>query len=766
MQECSLILDIVIRYCVNNSISFKALRSRAALFLYNSKNWSRSSSGKFIAIYPKSDKFFKKYLFELSELLTGFTGPYILTDSRFKSGPVYFRYGAFIEQYAFDPTGHRFLAIKNLDGELIPDRRVPGYICPDFVTIPEEVAEAQRQPKVTNQLTEKAGERFEIVSAIKFSNAGGLYLGIDKESGNKVRIREARPHAGLDSIHRDAVERLDREAGILNALSQARGVPTLIAVYQEWEHRYLVSEFIEGRQLLELITDKFPFVTFQPLPRDVEEYRNWVDDIVENVRVALKEIHGLGVYVGDIHPSNIIIDAFGEVHFVDLEDAGHIHEEYTGPGMRAAGFGDRTAKSGIDLDQSNLNKLRLMMMYPMTAILDLNPNAELSINEEINHLYRSNCEPNTTLSKKGEVIKPEELPHCEPSSLISEIHDKLIAALWRRADIGRADRLFPADPRLHVFGKASLGYGAAGVIFAAAVSDAKVPDQVIDWLVGSLDDADAVGGQGLFDGYIGVALALMKCQRVDEGLAVVKAKLLDKELPMNDNFAIGKAGLAYVAQYIFELTGDRKIKTFYDNLLSTLVAAAEEGQSHILTGEKGIFSGFSGIAITFLDAFERSGGNSLLTLAKKLIKRDLESGVINADGTFHLVTNGKKLPYLHRGSSGVAIAISRYLEFEQDAGLESILAATQRTFSIPFVLQAGLFEGRAGLLHAAQCCNYRFEQAHQIDRLNLYSVTLDSGLAFAGRGLQRVSDDLITGSAGVALALASFKHPNLLCIRQ
>lgn len=766
LEDGTSVLKLITNFCVENRLVFKCLRSAKALFLYNSKNWSRSSSGKFISIYTNGEEQLADIVLSLDSLLSDFTGPYILTDFRFRDGPVFFRYGAFKERYGVDENGQRFLAIEAPNGDLVPDLRLPGKYCPSFKKVPTAIRDAHNGSRILHEQVTDDSSRFEITAAIKFSNAGGLYLATDLQTGKSVRLREARPNAGLDSKNRDAVERIHAETQILTRLEESPHTPSVISLYREWEHSYLATDFIEGRQLLDLVTEKFPFVKFDVSRTEIETYRRWVEDTCDKVRFALKNVHNLGAYVGDIHPSNIIVDERGEVFFIDLEDAGLLGDSYAGVGMRAAGFATSPSVDGREADLQSLDRMRLMMLYPMTALLDLYPPSEAKIREEVELLYR--CR-GASDEEAFDVVPSCQKPCStvyEPGGNVSSFASSIAEGVLKRANFESKDRLFPADPRIEAFGKTSLGYGAAGIAFALSSSGAKVPEEVIGWILKSLDDPDAIKGCGLFDGQIGVALTLLRCGYEEECLRVLKASTMNGAAVKNDCFALGKAGIAYTLGHIGDEIGDPRVLESRDLLWRDLLEAANGDQVRTADNGKGIFSGTSGVAFSLLDAFERTGKKEFLKASKKLIFHDLESGIFHEDGTFHLVSGTKKLPYLHRGSSGIAVAAAKYLEFDRDSQLEGVLDAVKKAFSIPFVLQAGLFEGRAGLVHAAQCVGYDTDQDKQVERLDLYRVELKSGAAVAGRSLRRASDDLITGAAGILIALASLDSSSFLCIKR
>ncbi len=63
-------------------------------------------------------------------LLEGVEGPYILSDLRYGEGPLFVRYGGFVERHCLADTASRVLALENADGELVPDVRGPVFALP------------------------------------------------------------------------------------------------------------------------------------------------------------------------------------------------------------------------------------------------------------------------------------------------------------------------------------------------------------------------------------------------------------------------------------------------------------------------------------------------------------------------------------------------------------------------------------------------------------------------------------------------------------
>ena len=137
------LLDTVSVYCGHNHVPFKFLRTAADLMLSNSKQANRTSSGKFITIYPTDGVATQRVITELDELVTGADGPYILSDVRWNRGPLYLRYGAYLPMQTYDSFGDSVPAIRRPDGSLEPDVRGTSFRTPDWVQIPDFVRAQQ-----------------------------------------------------------------------------------------------------------------------------------------------------------------------------------------------------------------------------------------------------------------------------------------------------------------------------------------------------------------------------------------------------------------------------------------------------------------------------------------------------------------------------------------------------------------------------------------------------------------------------------------------
>lgn len=148
------VIDTVWEYCVPRSLSFKFLPHPQVHQAMNSKYAPRGGSGKLLTLYPADDASLERTLDELGSLLRGRQGPYILSDLRWREGPLYLRYGGFARRECLSESGERTLAIARPDGVLVPDERAPVFQVPDWAPVPGFIAEqieAAPRPRTTTR---------------------------------------------------------------------------------------------------------------------------------------------------------------------------------------------------------------------------------------------------------------------------------------------------------------------------------------------------------------------------------------------------------------------------------------------------------------------------------------------------------------------------------------------------------------------------------------------------------------------------------------
>jgi hypothetical protein len=166
------VLRVVWNYCLAQNTAFKFITNRTGFFLRNGKYADRAGSGKFITIYPHGAEELERTVRQLGALLDGSPGPYILSDVRWDCGPLYLRYGAFVERTCRLPSGEFVPAIADPTGRLVPDVREPGFRVPSWAPVPDFLA-----PCVSaRQDASPPDFPYRIERPLHYSNGGGIYL--------------------------------------------------------------------------------------------------------------------------------------------------------------------------------------------------------------------------------------------------------------------------------------------------------------------------------------------------------------------------------------------------------------------------------------------------------------------------------------------------------------------------------------------------------------------------------------------------------------
>ncbi|MEU6905521.1 class III lanthionine synthetase LanKC [Streptomyces coeruleorubidus] len=311
------ILDAVHTFCVPRGIPFKFLRGQHILQLRNMKYASWGASGKLVTIYPADERELREVLKGVDAFVGGEPGPYILSDLRWQQGPLYVRYGGFVERHVVSEKGVLEPAIERPDGTLVPDRRLPGFHVPEWVTLPEFLqphAEARRAASL-------AGLPYTVRRPVHFSNGGGVYVAEDTRTGKEVILKEARPYAGLTADGRDAVSRLQWERDVLQRLAGVDAVPAVLDYFTVGDHHFLAQELIEGQPLSKFFGLKYPETGPRADPVEIADYTDWAMGVCRAVEHAVASVHARGIVFGDLHHYNILVADDGRVGLIDFEVA-------------------------------------------------------------------------------------------------------------------------------------------------------------------------------------------------------------------------------------------------------------------------------------------------------------------------------------------------------------------------------------------------------------------------------------------------------------
>ncbi|MEU7165528.1 class III lanthionine synthetase LanKC [Streptomyces morookaense] len=749
-DEAARVVDAVWEYCVEHGLSFKFLRSSTLLALVNSKRAPRSAGGKLITIYPRCEELLERALRELSALLRGVKGPYILSDLRWHEGPLYLRYGGFAPRFCFSRDGDYVPAVVRPDGEPVPDVRGAVFRVPPWAGVPPFIADRIRASR-SGQGTRLP---YRVEKALRFSNSGGVYRAVDPGTGRTVVLREARPYTAVDDRGRDAVARLAREHAVLQRLAGLDCVPRVLGRTVHWEHHFLAQEFVEGEPLPEAVARRHPLFRPDPDPAERAAYAAWACEILDRIGAAVAALHARGVVFGDLQPGNVLIRPDGSVCLVDFETAFGTGEDVV-PAMGTPGFVAPWARSGTAVDTYGLACLRLAVFCPLTELMRFDqrkPGQLIRFTEErfpvprafAARLREELAPPPGTAVEPPAVAWP---PDGREAAQWEPVLDSLCAAVLRSATPEREDRLFPGDVRQFDGQATGLAYGAAGVLHALHVTGYGTRPEFAghaDWLVRAAERAQWPR-PGLYDGLAGVAHVLGEWGRVQEARAVLERLAAFDLRDCGTGLFGGLAGIALV----FLHAGDAETAV----RLGDRVARALDGDGDGVAAP-GLMRGWSGPALLFVRLCAATGEERWLRCADTALARDVaRCGAPH--GRYVQVRDGeRRVPDLAAGSAGIGVVLHEFLRHRPDPHFARLRDRIRDGLRTELLLSPGLFTGHAGLLYALAHLDgpQELREVH-LRGLGLHAVPYEGELAFAMDGLLRLSMDLATGAAGVLLAV-------------
>lgn len=363
--NASAVLQAVAPFLKSRKVFYKAPVSLDELKKLNAGiYYGYAQIGKFLTIYPQTDEESVE-LAERLHLLTGeFATPSIPFETRLKSrSSVYYRYGAFKVNMLTGKDGGKILAIKDQNGNLIPDLRESYENYPNWVKNPF----AETQEKALKE-SSPLKTRFKIFRALTQRGKGGVYQGIDLETKppRLCLVKEGRKDGETEWDGRDGFWRVNHEAVVLKNLRfNGVNVPEIYTDFVAELNFYLVTEFIEGENLHVYLKKRRRRLT-------VSKALNLAVQLAEIIRC----IHRTGWLWRDCKPENLLMTKDGELRPVDFEGACSIEKPDK--------VGWTTLKSFAENERENFynQTSETVDLYALGAIIYLLFEAELPLPEQ------------------------------------------------------------------------------------------------------------------------------------------------------------------------------------------------------------------------------------------------------------------------------------------------------------------------------------------------------------------------------------------------
>jgi serine/threonine protein kinase len=785
LETLNRVLKVLFR---RQDTDFKFALDSYVLSLLNGKNWPRGNSGKFITVYPRDNRCFLELIEEIHQATIGQRGPYILSDHQYeKNSVVFYRYGGMRARLALNIGGEKVPLLTRPDGRDVPDQRLPFPNTPDWVESPIVTAGSEEGPE--NSTTLRNG-RYEIVDVLAFSNAGGVYRALDRHTGKQVVVKEARQHISSAGGGCDAVELLHKEYRLLKLLSDTGIAAQPCDFFQEWEHWFLVEEFIDGMPLASHIAERSLLLRTRASQDDFDLWHKELRSLICNLANLLEILHGRGIVFGDLSPNNLLLAKdSNHLRLIDFEGARQLDADPS-VNLHTPGFASPNQKSGgattFQDDYYAAGAVICSSLFPLNGLLDLSPEAAADLLHNIGN--DSQMPPAVTgmilslLSSDPEQRpSPPQMQAIVSSSLAQEqtcshhemrvdyraVINGIQHHLLSVATYSRKDRLFPSDPRLFSTNPLSLAYGAAGVAYALHRIAGEIPEEAVEWILQhEVDNRNYP--PGLYVGSSGIAWCLLEMGFRREAEKIFKGTLSHPLRYESADMFYGLAGWGMTSLRFFLETQDEKYLDYARQAAAWILETSScdhRGRFWTHKGEVrlGLAHGASGIALFLLYLYLATGNSEYLAAGREALEFDLGHAVETKDGGLawsHSINSPSPLyPYWHFGSAGigrVALRFYRLLEDEHIRSLlEKIFVETDRKYAVfpnQFMGLAGLGEFSLDMFDLFGEARFLLGAQKAARGIMLFRVECD-GIAFPGDQLARLSCDYGTGSAGIALFL-------------
>ncbi|MFF4647136.1 class III lanthionine synthetase LanKC [Streptomyces sp. NPDC001389] len=769
------VLDTVAGICFSEGVPFKHLSARLFFLYLHHKHASRAQSGKFCAVYPPDQATARRLLERLRDALDGEEGPYVLTDRRFRdSRTVHYRYGAFGPRGRLRADGTREGLVTDGSGREVVDLRMPAFHLPPGITDP--FVGQEEQPHAGPILIRD----YEVTRAVRLSNAGGTYRALDRRTGRTVFLKEARAHNGLVFDGTDAQQRLRHEYDVLRALhAAAPGVgPEPLDHFTEWEHDFLVTEYVEGQPLVAWLSRSTPLARADRTDGSVAAYYEACRGLLAQLDAVLGRLHTAGYRFGDLSPGNIMVTPSGGLRLVDFEAATALSAAPSG--VSTPGFTPPPGLSRADTDprlrdRYGVAAIALSFLAPFNETAEHAPGNLALLRRDLADVappqdlwqrataFHTGRERTRDQEGPGRPPSPAELD-TDPRGCLARLADEVAEGLLGTADAGRPEWAFPPSAEAFGTNNVCLAYGTAGVVLALRRAGVAVPAEIGERL---RRDALALRGAlppGLLVGSAGIAPVLAGLGRLDEAVDLLRDADGHPLTASCGTLAGGRAGVGTGWLALHRLTGE-------DEHLDRAVAAAQgllrTPDLPATLGEhdaRGLLHGRSGVAL-FLHRLARATGEARwLEAGRLLLHQELDRTFALDDGALSVSDDARltrAMPYLATGAAGIAAALTHYVATAPDERLAAALPRLVAGIRVSCATkEAGLYRGLAGLTwfltrHAELTGTdaARADAVRAATGLVKYAVPDRRGVRFLGAGSMRFTADLSSGGAGVLLAL-------------
>ena len=542
------VLTATVPILTEHQVAFKFALDRRLLALLCGKNWPRAGAGKFLTIYPRDGAQFHLLLGRLHEATRSFEGPHILSDRRFSTSKVvHYRYGTMLAPNETGTAGESVSYLTGPGGLRVPDRRVPYFALPPWVSDP---VRKKQMATAGGRASGRAPERtlkdgaYTVLNVLSIRSGGGVYLARDNTREQTVVLKEARPHTAWVGPSCDSVTLLRKEFRLLSSLKGEHVAPEALDLFQDWEHWFLVEEHLQGRVTFQEYIASVSHGSPVMRPRLTRsEARGCLEALVRiaaGLTMIILALHEKGIVFVDLSPNNILINPRTlDVKLVDFEAAcerGVDKPVRLGtPGFTPKRVRRTDYQPEYSDDLYSLGAIMFAFLFRVNPLIDLKPDAKhevlaatcqdfgfpTSLKALIVGLLHDDStrrpKPRQVLATLDEIrcdgVSDPGLANPESTNDFGGLAQDALLFAMANATPARRDRLFPADARIFITNGLSIAYGACGTAYALQRVRGRCPAEVMSWIEGRLRNMKLYP-PGLYLGLAGVAWVLLELGRL------------------------------------------------------------------------------------------------------------------------------------------------------------------------------------------------------------------------------------------------------------
>lgn len=727
-------------------------------------------------------------------------GPYILSDRRYKDSKcIYYRYGGFKPNPRKSYEGIIEYVLVTPDNKEVVDGRKAYCDFPAWVKDPFESEEwfIKIQDELNNNPSEYLNNKYKVEKVIQFSTTGGVYKAVDIRNNNVVLIKEARPYTQSTEFD-DAIVRLKTEKEFMEKFNDKSYIPKYIDYFTEWEHSFLVMEYIDGVNFTKYMNQNNSWSNINTLLSDYE-YRKKLLSIWINIAKYIKDIHKENWCLGDLSINNVMIKEEKDNTIpilIDFEGSFKIGSEERN--IVTYGFCPKNLK--IDpkkRDMYSLASIIIGSIYPINNLYGiLNEENKKNIRkyllelkgfgDELSYLLNDILWENFSLFNNIddiitflEKLEQNELIEVKDNLIsidsVIALKERLITCINKRINYSARDKILPCDPNLYFMNNFNVRYGAAGVAYAIKYVNGTIDSKLGGWLL-EKDYSDEV--PGLYNGLSGLSWVLLECGYDKFALNILEEIIKDENNYKDVTFGNGAAGIALAALNAYYKTKENKWLMYAKDIGYYIISIANKELNNEISWKDS--RGF-----TYIGLHNGTSGTAYLLLELYLATKDIKF-LENAEYAVNFIlSNIKKLekhyatpidpievdkinvvsPYLSNGTAGVLHLLLRYYSIKKDNNILNYIEHLIKDLDRPITPFTSLEQGMAGIVNVLIDACIILKNENYINIINRYITTIakyeivdSNNLSYLpGEQLFRVSDDYFTGSLGALCVLNRYE---------